>query len=120
MNRKLALLPLVLAAGFAGQAFAEGPLQDHAAFESVRTRAEVQSDLVAFRKAGVNPWSISYNPLRNFQSATSRQAVTADYVASRDAVNAFTGEDSGSAWLAQSRVPGAPVDTLAGTPRRAQ
>ncbi len=63
------------------------------------TRAEVQSQLLEFRKAGVNPWSIAYNPLKSFQSQASRQQVRADYIDNRAAVAGMTGEDSGSAWL---------------------
>jgi len=62
----------------------------------------------------VNPWATSYNPLRAFKSTTTRDAVTAEYVAARDQVAAFTGEDSGAAYLSanQNRVPAA--TTLAG------
>lgn len=120
MKTRIAPLALVLAAGFAGQAFAEGPILDHGPFDPVRSRAEVTADLQAFKRAGVNPWATSYNPLKHFRSATTREAVTAGYLASRNEVKAFTGEDSGSAWLAQAREPGAPARQLAGTPRAAQ
>lgn len=66
-----------------------------------KTRAEVQADLAAYKQAGVNPWAISYNPLKGFQSAKTRDQVTAEYLASRDTVAAMNGEDSGSAYLAQ-------------------
>lgn len=66
-----------------------------------KSRAEVQADLAAYKQAGVNPWSISYNPLKTFRSDKSRAQVTGEYLASRDAVAAMTGEDSGSAYLAQ-------------------
>ncbi|QJW83201.1 hypothetical protein HK414_17470 [Ramlibacter terrae] len=42
------------------------------------------------------------------------------YVASRDEVHALTGEDSGSSYRAQARVPSLPANVLAGTPQRAQ
>lgn len=118
MNRTIAITSLVLAAGFAGQAFAESPLQGNAAFTGERTRAEVQAELATFKK-GPNPWSTSYNPVRNFQSSTTRAAVTADYIAARDQVSALNGEDSGSAYLAASRRT-AVADTLAGRPLNAQ
>jgi hypothetical protein len=59
---------------------------------------------------------MSYQPLNYFHSATTRDAVTADYLASRNEVRALTGEDSGSAYLAQVRGHGIPSSTLAGTP----
>ncbi|HYE41692.1 MAG TPA: DUF4148 domain-containing protein [Ramlibacter sp.] len=105
MNAKIALTSLVLAAGFAGSAFAESPLVGNDPFSSSRTRAEVQAELAAYKQAGVNPWSTSYNPLRSFRSAATREAVVAEYLASRGEVRALTGEDSGSHFLAQRQVP---------------
>ena len=110
MNAKIALTSLVLAAGFAGSAIAETPLVVDQTVAGNRTVAEVQAELSAYRKAGVNPWSISYNPLRAFKSATTRDAVVADYLASRNEVRALNGEDSGSHYLAQRGTTGA--DTL--------
>ena len=120
MNAKLALSSLVLAFGFAGNALAESLEEYTDSFVSAKTRAEVQAELAAYKKAGVNPWSNRYDPLRHFTSATTRQAVVADYLASRDEVKALTGEDSGSHYLAQHRAPGAPVKTFAGSPSNAQ
>jgi hypothetical protein len=120
MNAKIALSSLVLAAGFAGSAFAETPTVVNEQFVSSKTRAEVQADLAAYKKSGVNPWSTQYNPLRSFQSATTRAAVTAEYIASRDEVKALNGEDSGSAYLAQLRAPAFESSTVAGQPRNAQ
>ena len=119
MNAKLALSSLVLAATFAGNALAETPTVVNENFVSTKGRAEVQAELAAYKKAGVNPWSMSYNPLRSFQSATTREAVVAEYLASRNEVKALNGEDSGSAYLAQTRTIGA-TSTLAGTPANAQ
>ena len=59
----------------------------------------VQAELAAYKSAGVNPWSISYNPLRDFRSTTTREAVTAEYLATREEAHALTSEDSGSEWL---------------------
>ncbi|HVE54806.1 MAG TPA: DUF4148 domain-containing protein [Ramlibacter sp.] len=105
MNAKTTLTALVLAAGFAGSAFAESPTVVNDTFSGSRTRAEVQAELAAYKKAGVNPWSTTYNPLRSFRSAASRDAVVADYIASRNEVRALTGEDSGSQYLAQRQLP---------------
>ncbi|HZY20669.1 MAG TPA: DUF4148 domain-containing protein [Ramlibacter sp.] len=116
-NRRLIAVTLSLAAAsLGGQAFAqsaglygqEGGATT--AFVPSKTRAEVRAELDQYRAARVNPWSTTYNPLRNFKSATTRADVTAAYLASRDEVRAFTGEDSGSAFLAQ-----AGGRTLAGT-----
>jgi hypothetical protein len=122
MNAKLALSSVLLAATFAGSAFAETPDlsgQFAAATGGQASRAEVQAELAAYKKAGVNPWSMSYNPLLSFKSATTREAVVAEYLAARDEVKALNGEDSGSAYLAQTRAIGA-TSTLAGTPANAQ
>ena len=105
MNAKIALTSLVLAAGFAGSAFAESPTVVNDNFAGNRTRAEVQAELADYKKAGVNPWSTTYNPLRSFRSAVTRDAVVADYIASRNEVRALTGEDSGSQYLAQRQLP---------------
>lgn len=117
MNAKTALTSLVLAAGFAGSAFAESPLVANDTFTSTRTRAEVQAELAAYRQAGVNPWSISYNPVRSFKGTASREAVVAEYLASRGEVRALTGEDSGSQYLAQRQLPAASGTVIAKTAR---
>ena len=118
MNAKLTLSSLLLAA-FAGNALAEGPIEANDPFTGGRTVAEVRAELDAYKQAGVNPWSTSYNPLKSFRSATTRDAVTAEYLASRNEVRALSGEDSGSAYLAQTRALGV-RSTLAGTPVNAQ
>jgi hypothetical protein len=82
------------------------------------TRAQVQAQVTAPR-TGVSPWSTSYNPLAAFRSERTRAEVTADYLASRNAVAAFTGEDSGSNYLAARRTTDA-TRQLAGQPVNAQ
>ena len=79
-----------------------------------RTRAEVRADLQQYRQAGVNPWSTSYNPLTSFHSERSRADVRAEAIASRNEAAAFTGEDSGSAYLAQAGTVRAAPAVLAG------
>ncbi|MBC5782353.1 DUF4148 domain-containing protein [Ramlibacter sp. USB13] len=118
MNAKLTLSALLLAA-FAGNALADDPTVVNEHFAGTKTRAEVNAELATYKAIGVNPWSMSYQPLKYFQSATTREAVVADYLASRGEVGALTGEDSGSAYLAQARTV-MPVRTLAGTPANAQ
>jgi len=104
MNRFAATVLAVSAAAFAGQVLAESPnAVPEQAFNSAKSRAEVQAELAQYKQAGVNPWATSYNQLRGFKSATTRDAVTAEYVASRDQVAAFTGEDSGAAYLSANQ-----------------
>jgi hypothetical protein len=83
--------------------------------QSVQTRDAVRADLVAFKKAGVNPWSTSYNQLTGFTSTTDRGQVRADYVAGRDGVAAMTAEDSGSNYRAQPTQGRDAPATLAGS-----
>lgn len=101
MNRHIAIAVIAASAAVAGSAFAEDYNSHNPAFDSSRTRAEVQAELAQFKRAGQNPWSISYNQLADFRSGTSRAQVVGEYIASRDRVAAFTGEDSGSSYLAR-------------------
>jgi hypothetical protein len=120
MNAKLTLSALVLAAGFAGSAFAESPLIQNDPFVGSRTRAEVQSELAAFQQSGVDPWDQAYNPLLEFTSTRSRGDVVAEYLAAHDEVKALNGEDSGSIYLAQMRGTQAAAVHVAATPSSAQ
>jgi hypothetical protein len=100
---KFKIASAVLLAAFAAGAFAdELPSVPTEPVVSTKSRAEVQAELLAYKKAGVNPWSTSYNQLANFKSSTSRQEVVAEYLAWRDEVAALNGEDSGSAYLSQT------------------
>jgi hypothetical protein len=119
MNAKMTVSALLLAA-FAGSALADDPTIVNEQFVSGKSRAEVLAELQAYRASGVNPWANSYQPLKYFHSDTTRAEVQAEYFASRGEVRALTGEDSGSAWLAQARGTALPVSTLAGTPANAQ
>lgn len=105
MNRKSTIAFLIAVAATTGSAFAGTTLAgdisvDDTAFTSTRTRAEVQAELAQFKQAGVNPWSTSYNPARDFRSEKTREQVIAEYQASRDSVAAITSEDSGAAFAA--------------------
>lgn len=117
MNRNIAIAILAAAAA-TGNAFADDITIDTTPFVSSRSRTEVQAELAQYKQSGVNPWSISYNQLRAFQGAKTREQVTGEYITARDRVAAFTGEDSGSAYLARSRAVDAGT-TLAGQPQRA-
>lgn len=102
MNRK-ALIALAAFAALAGTtaARADDITIDNTPFQSVRTRADVQAELAAYKKNGVNTYSISYNQLSKFKSDRTRDEVRAEYLADRAEVAALTSEDSGSAYLAQ-------------------
>lgn len=106
MNRK-SFIALAIAAIASGAALADDITIDTNPFTSTASRAEVQAELKQYQRSGVNPWSTQYNPLKSFQSTRSRAEVTAEYLASRSRVAAFTGEDSGAAFLAQNRGFGA-------------
>jgi hypothetical protein len=121
MNRNIASALIVAAAALAGTAYADDITVDNTVFQSSKTRAEVVAELAQYKKAGVNVWSTQYNPLKSFASARSAADVRAEYIASRNEVNAFTGEDSGSAYLqASSGRAFNTSTTLAGTPVNAQ
>ena len=120
MNRSTLLIAALSVAAFAAHADDADPSGQFAnATASQATRTAVQADLGAYKKAGVNPWSTAYNPLKSFQSTRSRAEVTAEYLASRDAVAAMTREDSGSSYLAARRTTTAPRQ-FAGQPVNAQ
>ena len=123
MNRKSTIAALIAIAATTGSAFAGTSLAgdisiDDTAFTSTRTRAEVQAELAQFKQAGVNPWSTSYNPLRDFRSEKTREQVTAEYQASRDSVAANTSEDSGSAFAAANKgIEATPRFAVGATPK---
>ena len=113
----LAALSLSALTAFADDMDASGQFAATAA-AAPATRAAVQAQLVEYRNAGVNPWSTSYNPLKSFRSEKTRQQVTNEYLASRNAVAAMTGEDSGSAFLAVNKQGLDASRQLAGQPAR--
>jgi hypothetical protein len=119
MNRKSAIA-LVLAAAAATSAFADDITIAATPFTSTATRAQVQAELASFQQSGVNPWSNEYNPLVIFSSQRTRAEVVAEYIAARDRVAAFTGEDSGSAYLARHDKQASSPTRLAGQPASAQ
>lgn len=122
MNRKIASALILAATTAAGSAFAETPFAvqpDN--FTSTRTRAEVQAELHAYKKAGVNHWSFMYNPLRSFQSTTTREQVMADFAASREEMAAIHSEVGDSASFGRQAGTRQPVSTtLAGQPAAAR
>jgi hypothetical protein len=100
MNRKLALaLALVFVAG--GNALADDITVDPHPFVSTASRAQVREELRQYRQAGVNPWADDYDQLAHAARTMTRAEATAGYMAARKEVAAFTGEDSGSGFLAR-------------------
>ena len=125
MNRSSLALAILSVAAFAAHAD-DGDLSGQFAASAAggqATRAQVQSQLADYQKAGVNPWSIRYNQLAAFRSAKTRDEVRAEYLAERNEVAAMNGEDSGSAYLAQAAATGTRAyrgNTFAGTAANAQ
>jgi len=101
MKRQLATL-LALTASAAGNALADDITIDSTRFASSRSRTEVQAELASYKQSRVNPWSIAYDPLRNFVSSTTRAEVRASYITHRQQVADFTGEDSGAFHLSRN------------------
>jgi hypothetical protein len=100
MNRHL-IIALTLTCGAAANAFADDITVDPNPFVSTASRAEVREELAAFRRAGVNPWADEYNQLSQFRGARARAEVRSEFLAGRTVVGAFSGEDSGSMYLAR-------------------
>ena len=121
MNRNhLAIAAALSLAAFAAQADDMDLSGQYAAAvpASSTTRADVDQQFAQYRKTGVNTFSISYNPVNSFKSQKTREQVTAEFLASRDTVNAMTAEDSGSAYLSAHRSTVDASRQLAGQPER--
>ena len=112
MNRNFAIA-IVIAAAAAGNAFAEGPIGDSTPFQSTASRAQVQSELAAFRASGINPWAQHYDQLSGFTSGKTRTQVTGEFMANRQEVAARTGEDSGSSAMARKSDMGSGATRIA-------
>ena len=120
MNRSVFFASVLAAAAFAAQAETpDASGQFAATVTGGQSVAAVQAQAAQAPRVAGNPWSIQYNPLANFRSQRTRAEVQADYIASRDRVAAFTGEDSGSSYLA-SRQPVNGGRVFAGQPVNAQ
>jgi hypothetical protein len=113
MNRNF-VLALFVAFAASGPALADDITIDPHPFVSTLTRAQVMEDLRQYRQSGVNPWADDYDQLAHARSTRTRAEVTAEFMDSRNEVAAFTGEDSGSRYLASAtaRMP-APATDLA-------
>ena len=100
MNRNYAIC-LAMACVAGGNALADDVTVDPNPFVSTASRVQVQEELRQFRKAGDSPWADAFNPLASFRSSTTSAEVTAEFLASRNAVAAYSAEDSGSSYLAR-------------------
>jgi hypothetical protein len=100
---RLLFVAALSTAAFAAQADAFDAPEFAKQFNGSKSRAEVQAELGQYKQSRVNPWSTTHNPLASFKSDRTRAQVQADYIASRNRVAAFTGEDSGSSYLAGNR-----------------
>ena len=98
MNRKIALALASLCIT-AGPALADDITIDPQPFTSTLSRAQVMEELAQFRRSGVNPWAQNYDQLAQLRSTNTRADVRSSYLAERDTVAAFGGEDSGSAYM---------------------
>lgn len=108
MNRTLISCLLAITAAASASAFADDiTIEDHP-FVPTLTREQVRGELAQFKASGVDPWAENYDPLAGFASTKTRAQVTAEYLQSRDEVSAFTGEDSGSTYLAAGTRRGMP------------
>jgi len=67
---------------------------------------QVQAQPQQYQRGAVNPWATSYNPLHTFKGERTRAEVRNEYLNSRQAVQALTSEDSGSAYLAAHNATG--------------
>jgi hypothetical protein len=83
-------------------AYADDITIDSTPFVSTKTRAEVQAEVMGHAeqlRVAYGEWPTEMNRAPSHSSLTRAQ-VRDEYLASRDEVKAFTGEDSGSSYLA--------------------
>ncbi|MBC5781425.1 hypothetical protein H8N03_00630 [Ramlibacter sp. USB13] len=112
MNHKSLILGLSIAAA-AASVSAESYTEYNTPFVSTASPVAVLAKDVPATSSVNNPSSTSYNPLAGFQTDRGRRAVQSEYIEDRERVAAFTGEDSGSAYL--SGRPAAAGETFAAT-----
>ena len=107
---KRIIIAICLAA--AGSAFADDITIEATPFVSTRSRAEVIAEMQAARNAA-NPWADGYDQLAGFRSTLTREEVVADFLLTRDEMQAFNSEDSGSGYLMAARSLGVAAPVLA-------
>lgn len=103
-NHRLVTIAFIASAlGYSGSTRADDITLAPSPFVPSASRAQVRAELDAFRKSGIDPWSIHHDPLQDFKSSQTRAQVTAEYIRERDAVASMNGEDSGSTYLTELR-----------------
>ncbi len=105
MNRITRIAAIALSFAAAGSAFADDITIDPVQHQSLKTRAQVQTELAQYQAAGVNPWSTSYSQRTGFQSQRPRADVVAEVKAAQASgeLQALGAEDSGAAYYARVR-----------------
>lgn len=112
---------LVGAAVLTTDARAEGPIGEPTPFTSMRSRADVQAELMRDRQQASSFASeLTSQQGQVVQQATSgytRAEARAAYIAARDEVHAMTSEHGGSGYFA-ARTVRTPLTLIAGSPAR--
>jgi len=127
MNRNLASVLTVtttaaavfaVAAIASGNAYADDITIDPTPFVSTKTRAEVTAEVMG-RAEQLRIASSEWSMNQSFQpnSSYTRAQATAEYIASRDEVNARNAEDSGSSYFAALPRSTDATVMMAGSPR---
>ena len=111
MNRITRIAAIALSFAAAGSAFADDITIDPVQHQSLKSRAQVQTELAQFQAAKVNPWSTSYNLSTGFQPQVSRAEVRAEVKAALASgeLQRLTGEEDLSRMHAAPAVRSATV-----------
>jgi hypothetical protein len=90
-----------------GSARAEGPIEQNAPFVGSRSAAEVRAEVLRDRaqlSSAAVEWNTQLNEPRMIASGTTREQLRAEYIASRDQVQAMNSEAGGSGYIASRTV----------------
>ncbi len=121
MKPNIASVAATIAVALAcGSAFADDITIDNTPFSSMKSRAEVQGELMRRPQLmrSEREQAMRYAPSPQRGSTYTRQQARSDYVAAQDEVSALTGEDSGSAYLAARSASNANGRAIMGAPAR--
>ena len=114
MKPNIASVSVTVAVALAcGSAFADDITIDNTPFASMKSRAEVQGELMRRPQLALR---YGYSPQR--RSTYTREQARSDYAAAQDEVSALNGEDSGSAYLAGTSASHANSRAMMGGPAR--
>ncbi|MEJ7928567.1 hypothetical protein WG922_01150 [Ramlibacter sp. AN1015] len=101
---------------------AEGPIavESSMPFAASRTRADVLTEVIDSRAEmrAANEWTLNQQTFQPRADGPTRAQVAAEFINARQEVQARTGEDSGSAYLAEHVVQVPPGRMLAGSSLR--